>query len=344
MQTEIGVVWNRPGDRDWLIKLRKWVRAEGPTFNNGGARPRVITVTPLGEALSWRNQLPDDRLVVTVGFRREEIESSTRLLGCKGEPIILCEPDGANANGLATASFMDNPPIVPCKDIIPFVKKSLIRSALRRRIIAIRPPESDAEWHGYFSLRYKVWEECNYLRDENKRTKTKWEIDSKDRAAIPLCAITPEGKVVGCARVLTGQVEERYNSQIETLLKESGDETLRKLFSPPRCMKQPFDLLSEFPAFRAHFSGLIRERKKPAEISRVAVDPAYRRQSIAEALVDTAVAHAEARRLAPVLLACREKHALLYANSGFSPVEGLKSDKYLNIELPSIIMERQRGV
>jgi hypothetical protein len=119
MQTEICVVWNRPSDRDWLIKVREWVRAEEPTLSKGGTRPRVISVSPLGEALSWRNELPDDRLLVTVGFKREEIEDSKFPLARPGEPIILCEPDTANIKYLATASFVNNPAFVTCKDILP---------------------------------------------------------------------------------------------------------------------------------------------------------------------------------------------------------------------------------
>jgi ribosomal protein S18 acetylase RimI-like enzyme len=334
---DIGVVCNRPSDLDWLIRLREWVRAR---LDKHQPRPNVISVSPIGEALIWRNALPDGRLVVMVGFKREEIEASQIPFGCSGEPIILCDPEAANANAPATASFVNNPPIVPCKNIIPFVKKCLVRSALRERF-EIRPPASDEEWDGYFSLRYRVWEECNYLRDENKRARTKWEIDWKDRMAIPLCAITA-GKVVGCVRVLRsfGQDQQPYVSQIAKLLGETGDETLQSLFHYPNGAHEPFDLLMEFPGFRAHSRALIMDRRESAEISRVAVDPHYRGHALSEALVDTAVSYAAAKRLGPMLLACRETTAPLYEKCGFLPVGGIKSNKYLNIHLPVIVMER----
>jgi len=331
MDTEIGVVCNRPSDRESLIDLRKKCRTI----------VQVSDVSPLSKALSWRDELPNGRIVVTVGFRREQIETSKFLSGGTGEPIILCDPHAASGNLQATASFYNYPPIVPCKDVIPFIKKSLIRSTLRARY-NIRPPSSAAEWEGYFSLRYRVWTECNFLRDKNKRTQTKWEIDWKDRMAIPLCAITPEGKVVGCTRVLKsfGQEQQPYVSQIAKLLAETGDEALQELFNYPIGAHEPFDLLMEFPGFRAHYKTLIIARKEPAEISRVAVDPDYRGQSLSEALVDTAVSYAAAKRLSPLLLACRESLAPLYEKCGFVPVNGITSDKYLNIQLPSIIMQR----
>ncbi|MCI0599274.1 MAG: GNAT family N-acetyltransferase [Beijerinckiaceae bacterium] len=341
METDIGVVCAGPSDRQSLIDLRKWERTEREELEKCGTRARVWDVSPLSKAMSWRNELPDDRLVVMVGFRREEIEDCRFPLARSGEPIILCVPDAATMNNRATASFFNNPAIVPCKDIIPFVKKSLIRSSLRKQV-QIRPPISDAEWAGYFSLRYRVWEECNFLRDENKRARTKWEIDWKDRTAIPLCAITPAGKVVGCARVLKshGQEEQPYVSQITNLLIKIGDGTLQKLFSFPRCAKEPFDLLMEFPGFRAHYAELIKNRKEPAEISRVAIDPEYRGRSLTEALVDTAVSRAEARHFSPIILACQERHARLYSKCGFVSAKGITSDKYLNIQLPVIVMER----
>lgn len=342
MQTEIGIVCNRPADRQKLVELRQWIKANEPELGKCGRTACANPLGPLNEALSWRSELPDDRLVVTVGFKREEIDANRFLRRGLGEPLILCEPDAANARDLATASFLNSPEIVTCRNIFPFVEKGHIRSSLRKQI-QIRPPQSDAEWAGYFSLRYRVWEERNFLRDENKCARTKWEVDWKDRAAIPLCAITPAGKVVGCARVLKshGQEEQPYISQIANLLQENGDAMLLKLFSFPHSPKPPFDLLMEFPGFGAHYQALLKNNKEPAEISRVAVDPEYRGRHIAEVLVDTAVALAEARHFSPILLACSEELVPLYAKCGFAPVKGLKSSKYLNIQLPSTVMERQ---
>ena len=102
---DIGVVCNRPSDLDWLIKLREWA---GARLDKRRPRPRVISVSPIGDALRWRNELPEDRLVVTVGFKREEIEGRKIDLSRSGEPIILCERDAGKPDGLATASFAGN--------------------------------------------------------------------------------------------------------------------------------------------------------------------------------------------------------------------------------------------
>jgi hypothetical protein len=125
MIMEIGVVCNRPADWDWLTRLRKWVREK---LDNRLPRPRVISVSRIAEAIKCRNELADDRLVVTVGFRREEIEGGKIDLGRSREPVILFERDVGKPNGHATASFADNQAVVACGDPIPFVKKSLIRS------------------------------------------------------------------------------------------------------------------------------------------------------------------------------------------------------------------------
>jgi predicted GNAT family N-acyltransferase len=106
-------------------------------------------------------------------------------------------------------------------------------------------------------------------------------------------------------------------------------------------VQHPFDLLQEFPGFRCHFRALLQARKKPAEIGRVAVDAEYRGLSLSEALVDTAVSFAEAKHVSCVFLACREELGPLYAKCGFEPVNGLKSEKFFNIQLPSIVMQRQ---
>ncbi len=341
METEIGIVCNRPGDRQSVIDLRNLIRTGQQKIEKYVAGARVTEFSPLSKALNWRNEFPHGKVVVTVGFRREEIEETKIQIGGSDEPIIVCDPQAANDNLFATASFVNNPPIVPCKDIVPFVRKSLIRNYWRNQV-QIRPPESDAEWAGYFSLRYRVWEEMDFLTDENKRARTKWEIDWKDRTAYPLCAITPQGNVVGCVRVLNSHQERQpFVSQITNCLQAIGDGTLLKLFSFPNAQKFPFDLLGEFRGFGAHYRALIMKNKEPAEISRVVVDPEYRKERLSEVLVDTAVAHPEARHFSPIFLACSEKNVPLYENCGFVPVNGLKSSKYLNIQLPSTVMERQ---
>jgi len=97
----------------------------------------------------------------------------------------------------------------------------------------------------------------------------------------------------------------------------------------------------EFPGFRAKFRSLVQNRTNVAEVGRVAVDPEHRGHCLSEVLVDTAVSLAESRHISCLFLACHEELSPLYAKCGFQPVVGLRSTKFFNIKLPSIVMERQ---
>jgi predicted GNAT family N-acyltransferase len=342
MATEIGLVFNKPNDRLWLPRLREWMKTCGPTLDKHGAKAPVNPLGSPDNALCWRAELPDERLLVAIGFSRGEIEAHRKFAVSCGEPIIIVDPGADDVPKPATASFFNKQTAVTCRDVTPQLRKSIIRSGLRKRV-QIRPPSCDAELSGYFSLRYRVWDAMGFLRDEAKYMRTRWEIDFWDRMAVPLCAVTRDGRVIGCARLIGSHGEEQqpYVSNIQRLLNTTNEPALNDLFKFPHCAQHPFDLLLEFPGFRAHFRSLIRARKKVAEVGRVAVDAEYRGQFLSEVLVDTAVSFAEAKRVSYVFLACREELEPLYAKCGFQPVEGLKSDKFFNIRLPSIVMERR---
>lgn len=339
---EIAVVWNRPCDRNlWLPRLREWTTANAPFLQKLGIKNSMQSFNSPDAALCWRAEVPNERLVVASGFSRREIETYQNSAVSSGEPIIVGDPGAASLDCNASASFLNGEPIVTCRDVRSQIRKSLIRVALRRRV-QIRPPSSDAELSGYFALRYKVWKSIGYLRDENKQARTEFEIDFWDRTAAPLCAITQDGRVIGCARLISAFGDEQpCVAKIKNLLDHVNDPKLHELFRFPNNPQLPFDILFEFPGFGARFQALIRSRVKMAEIGRVAVDPEYRGQCLSEALVDTAVASAKARQVSCIFLACHEGLAPLYARCGFVAVQGLRSDKFFNIQRPSIVMERR---
>ena len=146
-----------------------------------------------------------------------------------------------------------------------------------RKSIEIRPPASDEELSDYFSLRYQVWKSLGFLRDENKRSRIEWEIDFWDRTALPVCAINADGKMIGCARLVHshGTEQPTYVAKIQQLLENVNDPVLTNLFKFPNAAQHPFDLLLEFPGFGRHFKTLLQERKRMAEIGRVAVQKDY---------------------------------------------------------------------
>jgi predicted GNAT family N-acyltransferase len=341
MTAEIGVVFHRFADHAWLPRIREWMTENAPSFARLGVRAPVQPQASLDEAFSWRAQLPFERLVVAIGYSSRDIQDCQTPAGPTGEPIIVGDPATAPGGG-ASASFLSPPKVVTCRDVVSQIRKSLIRVGLRNRV-EIRPPSSDREFSEYFSLRYKVYDATGYLREENRRARTHWDIDHWDRSAVPLCAINREGKVIGALRLIRshGAEEQPYVSRIQSLVDGVNDPTLKELYRFPNVNVEPFDVLMEFRGFRSHFCDLIRRGRKPAEIGRVVVDPEYRGQFLSEALVDTAVSSAQAKGVSSIFLACRKELGPLYEKCGFAAVPGIQSDKFLNIALPSIVMEKQ---
>ena len=78
MATEIGVIFKRPNDRVWLPRLRQWIEANGPPLDqaNTKTKARVNELDSPLSALSWRAEMPEERLVVTIGFSKTEIEEN----------------------------------------------------------------------------------------------------------------------------------------------------------------------------------------------------------------------------------------------------------------------------
>jgi predicted GNAT family N-acyltransferase len=341
MTVELGVVFGGPNDRLWLPRLREWITSNASFFGRLGVRP---VVKPLGspkEALGWRAELPNERVVVAFGFSRYDFERGKIDASC--DPIIVPDNATTGANALFSPEAIGVGIAATRPDITEQLRKSLIRVALFQRRIEVRAPKNDAELGGYFSLRYRVWSEVGYLRDENKNSQVEWEVDFWDRTAVPLCAITPDGKTIGCVRLISnlGDEESAYVDWIQRLLDQAGDRQLRDLFRFQHAPMHPFDVLFEFPGFRAKFRDLLRSRAVVAEIGRVAVDPKHRGQCLSEVLVDSAVSLAKSRGVECLLLACHEKLRPLYAKCGFQPVQGLRSEKFFNIQVPSIVMERR---
>jgi len=341
MRAEVGVLVKTEHDRDWLVRIRQWVVKNNSSLNQLGLSPNVKSLIAPEQAWSWRAEAPDERVVVVIGYSREEIAALQAFV--PGEPIIVQDANAPGLAATAAACTKGKRSVAVRGDITPQLRKSLIRIALDQRRIQIRAPESDAELSGYFSLRYKVWKAMGYLREENRQTRANWEIDFWDRTATPLCAVSADGKVVGCMRLISnlGIENPAYVAKIDNLLTRIDDEKLRNLFRFQHIQMHPFDVLFEFPGFWPKFKALLQSRQTMAEVGRVAVDPDYRGHCISEALVDTAVSLAESRRVSWLFLACHEELGGLYEKCGFARVPDLRSEKFFNIELPSIVMERR---
>src|SRR5260370_35071955 len=97
MAAEIALVWNRPSDRLWLPRLRQWTTANGPLLKKLRIKAPVQPFNCPGAALRWRAELPNERLVVTSGFSRSDIEVSQNCAISSGEPVIVRSPDAIEA-------------------------------------------------------------------------------------------------------------------------------------------------------------------------------------------------------------------------------------------------------
>lgn len=105
-------------------------------------------------------------------------------------------------------------------------------------------------------------------------------------------------------------------------------------------MPHPYDILDEFDGFRAYYRALIHPRYIPAgEVSRVVVDASNRGVGLGEILVDSLVTVASKKKLSVLFLACRASSETFYGTCGFRRVEGLESNKFIEIPEQSIVME-----
>jgi predicted GNAT family N-acyltransferase len=335
----VGLVCKRPTHRDCLVALRQWCS----TLKLCRRFPIQVTVESFNSvesALNRRTGQSDKWVLVTAGFTKSEIPELASY-GTSTEPVILMDR-GAGTNGaFPSCSFEHLPLLVECNEAIPHLRKSLLRLILRQWI-TIRTPTSDEELTKYFTLRYLVWNESGFLKASNRGSQKKWELDHSDRTALPLVAVTNDGQTIGCVRLVRnyGREDNAYVRAIKRLLDGAGDRVLQGLFEFPHSPMHPFDILEEFPGFRCQYRELMKQEIELGEISRVVVDPEYRGNCIAEALVDTAITLATRQRVRCLFLACHDALSAMYQRSGFQAVEGLRSPRFFNIEQPSIVMRR----
>jgi N-acetylglutamate synthase-like GNAT family acetyltransferase len=334
---------NRSLRSRWLPQLRQWVVTNSSFFEKLAVELSERTFGSLKDALAWRAEEPSSRLVVAIGFPHNTVEAELKGASAYGEPVIVNAPNPGLSNCKGSASFLSRDTLISAYDVRPLLRKSLIRISLKTRI-QIRPPASKRELSDYFSLRYRVWQSSGYLRDKNKGTHVPWELDFWDRMAFPFVAIElSQGKVVGCVRLLSsfGKEEQPFVTAIEDLLRDLDDQPVRILFRYHQRLEQPFDLLEAFPSFGDRFRLLLKQGARMAEIGRVAVEQDYRRQYIAETLVDTALDQAKLKQVNSVFLACPREVEALYRNCGFSKIEGLEASFFFNIQRESIAMENR---
>lgn len=174
MSFEIAIVPTRPSDLDWVPKLRHWLELNGALLQKLRIDVSVKSIATPNDALDWLAESPGGRLMLIFGGR-DDVNSLVNFDFHSGGRIIVGDRSNRQhaVNG-TTASVVDKDDCISIYNkITTRIRKSLIRAAIQQKQIDIRTPSSPSELSGYFSLRYRVWDEMGYLRQENKRIQKK---------------------------------------------------------------------------------------------------------------------------------------------------------------------------
>ena len=335
----ISVVCRQPRDRLWLKRLRQWSDAD-PDHLGARAIDDVTPIDSITDAVKWQTRHPGKRLVVAIGFDAPDVRDAMPAEPVNGmEPVILKRPAACRPCERGTAAHPDH--IAETEDVLPEVRKAVIRLRARGAGGAKRLT-TPTHFRDYLALRYKVWNQEGYIPPGRQASEAGLELDYTDRTAIPVGVFARDGRLVGCARLVQEMGNEVPDNvrAIAAVIAENGEPALFRGFEYPKCLTHPFDILEEFEGFRAHYREFLLQGMSIAEVSRVIVDEGHRGRGLAELMVEELVGIARERGIGRLVLACREEIATLYEKCGFAPVEGLRSDKFIDIPVPSIVMER----
>ena len=198
------------------------------------------------------------------------------------------------------------------------------------------------DFNSYFKLRYDVWSNAGYIPDKMQPQTIPWELNFADHFSIPLGVFDHRDTIVGCARLVRAIGRPAYPQEdiITALLQQNADAILQSNYAGPKRPMHPFDLLEAFNGFRDYYRNLIRNAYRMGEVSRVIVHEDHRHRGIATAMVDCITAIARRRKLDILFLACCRTLAALYERSDFKVVDGIHSDHFGTIPVPSILMEK----
>ena len=202
--------------------------------------------------------------------------------------------------------------------------------------------ESRPQITEYLSMRFEIWCREGLLSEDRRPMRAPWEVDFADQFSVPVGCIDKLNQIVACGRMVReiGQYAHTQRDIIRDLLNEVQDPVLQANFSPPGYPRHPFDLLDEFEGFRDYYRQLFSTHTRMGEISRIIVHPDHRNRYLSLAIVEQLVSIAEDQGIMVLFLACRFELEALYKRIGFSTVRGVRSERFGEIQVPSILMER----
>jgi predicted GNAT family N-acyltransferase len=344
----VGIAGSRVADRELIPVIRKLLTDAQQAPWAAPVREVAFIRTASGrqfpsvaESLDWLSAAPSTRLLVATGATPQDF--ADHAANQCGE-VVLSKPARGTERGLppSPSSLLREFNLTITADLATAVRKALQRLALRGRGI-VRLIDTCADMDRYLRLRYSVWKQQSYLNPDQIPQTYPVEVDYTDRTSVPVGMFSADGRIMACARLVReiGSPQQGYSRVIQELLDSENDAVAKKSFGIPRRLNHPFDLLEEFQGFHEYYSALVRARMPVGEVSRVIVDGGCRRQGIGEAMVDCVIDLAARLRLRRLFLACQERHVGLYRRSGFEVRPDVRSNKFLHIRQPSVLMERE---
>ena len=328
--------------REWLIRIKRWLDTD-PLCDPLGVTCEHY-LDNLSQAVDDVREHPTDTILLTVGYEPavvlgEEISREER----RQFAIVVHGPDfGRASSRWPSASLLAVKQIVTKGDPFGALKKRVLKLSIARRF-QIRELEGKDDFRAYFALRYKTWKGLGYLLPEHDCAKSQWELDYLDRDSVPIGAFLDDGELVGCTRLVSQFGRESDDIDlIEELIEEVDSQQLRDSFSRRMFLHQSFDVLEAFEDFHEFYRPIARNEVKTAEVSRVIVNPDYRKQGLGEGIVDSAVALARSRSFEILFLACHEKHESFYERCGFRRIPGISAPEFsAGVKVPCIAMVHQ---
>ncbi len=296
----------------------------------------------LTDAISQASVEPDFSIVLACGYPTVEIRSALAEYSSTLPIVIISHPpEHTERYHTPTSSLLEERTITRVKSLEEGVRKLILRHVIRQ-LGEIRPIIEQLEFEQYFSLRFRIWNDMGYIAPDRDLQQDGWEIDHFDRFSLPIGFFSHNNELLACCRLVQqyGCESTKNVRSISKLLEHNNKQVAAQAFSYTGKFEQPFDILCEFRGFREYYRSLVHKQTTVAEVSRVIVDPGYRRFGLAETLVDSLVSVAKVQGIDVFMLACREALSPLYQRCGFVAVPNLISEKFLSISEKSIVMER----
>jgi predicted GNAT family N-acyltransferase len=175
----------------------------------------------------------------------------------------------------------------------------------------IRALESAAELIESYRLRHDVYRSLGYINHFNR---SKLEIDPYDSLSVPFGAFASEsGTMIGTLRLVTTEPQPAYESLIQGILDELGDEDLTRQARAPWPYPLPSIISREVDRQIAVFN---TERFVVQELSRTIVRPGHRGMGVSRGLVELGMAYASRFEPSVVVGGCVPEHLPMYAKYG----------------------------